>query len=198
MTSMFHYFKTTVQGTYLGQSWENVWWHTIQSPTDGSDLSQEVAQEVWDTYTELEPVLVDGCTITQVESINWYTGTEVGTVTGSLVGDVSSAGMPSWVCYTVSWSRTAVGRNYPMKRIPGVPEAATTGNDLVSTYRDALLDFGESMRVLELPSGYNFLMFVVGENPPLLTFDLVASPYRIMYPPSVRDAKLGTQKTRKP
>lgn len=192
------YYQIRATGLYLNLAWENVYWVYQGSAGTNANITTALAQWFEDNiYLELEPFMSDQWSLEQIVCQNWRNVSQADVIAGEAVGDVTTAGMPSWVNYTVSFNRFGAGFNYPMKRFNGVPEVNTTGNNLATGIEAGITAVMENLFSISVTGGAALGYMVLGITPPIGTNDPLGNTYRSQFPNAVRGVKLGTQKTRK-
>lgn len=190
-----HVYKVVTNMDYLGQNCQNAWWFIHQSG-GGSAVAQELADAL---HTEFYENIVLVCNVgLQVLStlvIDYNDGIDTGENNDVISGEVAGTPMPSYVTYNISWNRAGAGRNYPQKRIPGVDESLTAGNNLNPTVSSTIAPIADAVCLLELPSGANMQMFTL--NPPIEIGQPIGPGNKVQFPDAFRSVKLGIQRSRK-
>lgn len=132
-------YQVVVEGEYLGKACFQRWWY-YQVGSSGTGVN--VAQLIADKF---ENDIMPAVCLAQVDSMNWstvrvYNYSNVAEFVLQDItqdGDVAGEGLASMYTATVMQARLYPGRNYPMKRFSGIPEASVSGNSFLTTYRDA-------------------------------------------------------------
>lgn len=193
-------YQMRVTSTFLGQSIENVFW--FYQNTNGSapnPISGLITAFIGLFIQPIENYQNEEYSWDSIEVQNWQTVTQAGSaLTAGEVGLVAGTPMPSWVNYTISWNRLGAGYNYPMKRISGVDETMTDGNDVAGAAATAIAAIANDIISFNTAQGANFALMAYGNPPPLGAANQLNPIYRPQFPTAVRGVKLGTQKTRKP
>lgn len=197
MTAVGDFFQIRASGEHLGQSFENVWWYNISTVASSGNRMSAFLTRFATMLLPLQTYVVDSMEINLLVAQNWKQSAESASTASAFVGAVATASMPTWLTYTVSWNRLGAGYNYPMKRIPGVPEALTDGNDILNDTRSALLAWAYDMLTINTGVGDLAQMIAFKKTPPLGVSDPSPTIYRPQIPTTSRAVKLGTQKTRK-
>lgn len=192
------YYNVRVQGQYAGQGWENVYWVYQGSAGSVSNITTSLVS--WfntNIYDAIKGVCHEDWTVGQITVQNWRNVSQADAAESTVVGQVATAGMPTWLNYTISFNRFGAGYNYGMKRINGVPEANTDGNDVASGTVTTLSGAFDNLFSISVTGGASLGFMVVGNPPPIGTDNILQAQYRVQFPNAIRAVNLGTQKTRK-
>lgn len=200
MTAINDHFQVRVSGLCLGIAWNNIWWYVTRTNPSNANLANALADMVRTKYNTILPSIHVETTIDNIDVTNWDNPSEVGSNGIQSIGTASGAAMPSYIAYKLQYARTAAGRNYPLKSIPGVEESLTTGNELNVGTATALGVFALDMVQLELTSGAEVDMFAINPVPPLGLGNWLWTdpPYKIQNVTALRRVFIGTQRSRLP
>lgn len=193
------YYQVRVVGDHLGKAWEHVWWIWQGTGVTNTNITDELAN--WfnsQIYDLLANILSDSWSVNSIIVQNWNQAAQSYILASTVVGEVVGESMPSWINATVKYSRAGAGYNYPMKRVNGLPESATDGNTLESTFATTLNAVMDNVLSITGITGSGALSyFAFGKTPPLLTTNIFNDTYRPQYPSALAGTILGTQKSRK-
>jgi len=135
---------TDVQ-TYLGQTMLNVYFYrvvTLESLTDYNDVDQAFINTIW---PEMLPIQSLG--VAHVGNIikNLTNGLDIFTGLDTDSGEATGDGAPSFTSLGFRLNRSTALTRHGSKRIGGISEAASVGNELASAYITPVNDLAAVM-----------------------------------------------------
>lgn len=196
MTTINDYFQVRVAGQVNGKNWNNIYWYDVEVAGTARDISGDILAEVEAAYTIIVGELVNSMSVTDISVANWLNASEFSQDNPALVGAILTTPMPRWITANVLFARRGTGYNYPQKRLPGVPEAATLGDDLTSGFKDAITDALDAIVKINTTDGWQVGMRAYNPQPKF--GQTVNEPaFRIQSLTAVQDVRIGTQKTRR-